>query len=90
MHRSAGMNESSFGVALNDGAKRRLVTGLLGQAFVVAYMTLRVNREATARIADRLIAEEEMYGDDVTEMLDEARLRKPEIDVLDETTWPVI
>ena len=31
-----------------------------------------------------------MYGDDVTEMLDEARLLKPEIDVLDETAWPVI
>ena len=31
-----------------------------------------------------------MYGDDVTELLDEARLVKPEIDVLDETTWPVI
>jgi ATP-dependent Zn protease len=90
MHRSSGMDDSAFGAALRDGAKRKLVAGLLGQAFVVAYMTLRVNRDATARIADRLIAEQEMYGDDVTDMLDESRLRKPEIDVLDETTWPVI
>jgi hypothetical protein len=89
MHRSGGMDGTSGAVA-GDGAKRRLVTGLLGQAFVVAYNTLHVNREATARIADRLIAEKEMYGDDVTEMLDECRLRKPEIDILDETTWPVI
>ena len=29
-------------------------------------------------------------GDDVTEMLADCRLRKPDIDVLDETTWPVI
>jgi hypothetical protein len=34
--------------------------------------------------------EEELYGDDVTDMLDEARLVKPEIDVLDEETWPKI
>jgi hypothetical protein len=26
----------------------------------------------------------------VTQMLDEARLRKPEIDVLDDSSWPVI
>jgi hypothetical protein len=89
MHRSGGMDGTS-GAVVGDRAKRRLVTGLLGQAFVVAYNTMRLNREATARIADRLIAEEEMYGDDVTGMLDECDLRKPEIDVLDETTWPEI
>ena len=38
----------------------------------------------------RLIAAGEMYGDDVTDLLDECRLVKPEIDVLDEATWPVI
>ena len=31
-----------------------------------------------------------MYGDEVTDMLDEGRLVKPEIDVLDESAWPVI
>jgi ATP-dependent Zn protease len=90
MHRSAGMNESSFGAALGDSGKRRLAATLLGQAFVVAYKTVELNKPAVERIADRLIAEGEMYGDDVTTMLDEARLRKPEIDVLDEMTWPVI
>ena len=57
---------------------------------MIAYATIKVNRDATDRIAERLIAEPEMYGDDVTDMLDEARLVKPEIDVLDESTWPVI
>jgi hypothetical protein len=90
MHRSAGLNESSFGAALGDGGKRRLAAMLIGQAFVVAYATIRLNQAAVERIAERLIAEGEMYGDDVTQMLDEARLLKPEIDVLDETTWPVI
>src|SRR4051794_11282503 len=90
MHRSAGMNESAFGAALGDPGKRKLAAGLLGQAFVIAYNTIKLNREATERIAERLIAEGEMYGDDVTEMLDEARLVKPEIDVLDDAAWPVI
>jgi hypothetical protein len=89
MHRSGAMDGTS-GSVVSDGAKRKLVAGLLGQAFVVAYATLRLNKEATLRIAERLIAETEMYGDDVMQMLDEARLVKPEIDVLDETTWPVI
>jgi ATP-dependent Zn protease len=89
LHRSAGM-DGSFGAALSDGAKRKLAAGLLGQSFVIAYATIKLNRDATERIAERLIAETEMYGDDVTEMLDEARLVKPEIDVLDETAWPVI
>jgi hypothetical protein len=90
MHRSAGMNASPFGAALGDPGKRRLAAILIGQAFVVAHATVALNRDAVERIAERLIAEGEMYGDDVTNMLDEARLVKPEIDVLDETTWPVI
>jgi hypothetical protein len=76
--------------ATKDGAKSKLVAGLLGQAFVVAWNTIRVNKEATDYIATRLIAAGEMYGNDVTDLLDGCRLVKPEIDVLDEATWPVI
>ena len=57
---------------------------------MIAYETIKLNKDATERIAERLIAEGEMYGDDVTEMLDEAPSRKPEIDVLDDSSWPVI
>jgi hypothetical protein len=66
------------------------VAGLLGQGFVVAYQTVLQNREATERIADELVAHGELYGDDVTSLLDGVGLRKPDIDVLDETTWPAI
>jgi ATP-dependent Zn protease len=76
--------------AVKDGAKRKLAAQLLGQAFVVAWCTVRLNKESTDYIASRLIAAGELYGDDVTALLDEARLVKPEIDVLDETSWPVI
>ena len=39
-------------------------------------------------MADRLIEARELYGDDVVELLNEARLRKPEIDVLDDSNGP--
>ena len=47
-------------------------------------------QDSTDYIANRLIAAGELYGDEVTDMLDECRLVKPEIDVLDDTSWPVI
>lgn len=73
-----------------DGAKRALTAQLLGQAYVVAYNTIRQNREGVAHVADVLVAEREIYGDDVVRLLDEAKLVKPSIDVLDEDAWPTI
>jgi cell division protease FtsH len=76
--------------ATKDPAKRKLIAQLLGQCFVVAWCTIRANQDQTDQIATRLIAAGELYGDEVTDLLEECRLIKPEIDVLDETTWPVI
>jgi ATP-dependent Zn protease len=92
MHRSGGgiLDADVFAAALGDRAKRTLIAGLLGQAFVVAWCTVRHNRSATERIAERLIAAEELYGDDVTSLLEQSGLERPEIDVLDEATWPAI
>jgi ATP-dependent Zn protease len=92
MHRSGGgiLDADVFAAALGDRAKRELIAGLLGQAFVVAWCTIRYNQEATEKIAERLIQAEELYGDDVTSLLEQARLERPEIDVLDEATWPAI
>ena len=92
MHRSGGgvMDDNPYSATLGDRDKRRLVAGLLGQAFVVAWNTIRLNREGTQHVAERLIAAGELYGDDVTNLLDSAVLRKPAIDVTDETLWPVI
>jgi ATP-dependent Zn protease len=92
MHRSGGgmMDSNPYSATLADRSKRDLVAGLLGQAFVVAYCTVRKNREGTDYIASRLMSAGELYGDDVMQLLEDARLEKPEIDVLDEDTWPVI
>jgi hypothetical protein len=92
MHRSGGgmMDGNPYMATLSDGAKRKLVAGLLGQAFVVAYATIKKNYEGTDYIASRLISAGELYGDDVMRLLEDSRLEKPEIDVLDEDTWPKI
>ena len=91
MNRSPGGPDTNpFGATLADAEKRPLVAGLLGQSFVVAYNTVLQNREATSRVADELVQHGELYGDEVTSLLDGVGLRKPDIDVLDEATWPAI
>ena len=92
MNRSPGGRGRSTrsGPRSPDADKRPLVAGLLGQAFVVAYNTVVQNREATSRVADELVEHGELYGDEVTSLLDGVGLRKPDIDVLDEATWPAI
>jgi Peptidase family M41 len=85
-----GLDNNQFAATLSDRNKRPLVAGLLGQGFVIAYQTVLQNRQATERVADELIAAGEVYGDDVTSLLDGVGLRKPKIDVLDEAIWPAI
>jgi cell division protease FtsH len=92
VHRSGDQVSSAqqMSAVLGDRFKRDFVAELLGQAFVVAYNTIRVNREAADRVADALVARGELYGDEVVKLLDGVDLRKPTIDVLEESTWPVI
>jgi len=92
MNRSGGgvLDENPFAATLNDAQKRPLIAALLGQCFVVAYQTVLQNREGTDYIAGRLISAKELYGDDVTRLLDDARLARPQIDLTDEATWPAI
>jgi len=92
MHRSGGglMDADPMQAVVSDPGKRRLVAGLLGQAYVVAYNTIRANKAGTEHVAHVLVAKREIYGDDVITLLDEAELRKPQIDVLEEDSWPVI
>jgi len=92
MHRSGGgmADGNPFQATQGDPAKRKMIAGLLGQAFIVAWSTIKANREGTDYIASHLMSAGELYGDEVTDLLDGARLVKPEIDVLDEASWPVI
>jgi hypothetical protein len=92
IHRSGSgmLDDDGVSGVLNDRGKHRLAATLIGQSFVIAYNTIRHNREGVARVADRLVAKGEIYGDDVVALLEESNLERPEIDVLDEAAWPVI
>jgi ATP-dependent Zn protease len=92
MHRSGSgeMDAQPLNHTLQDQAKRRNAAMLIGQAMVVAYATISQNREATEKVAERLIAERELYGDEVEELLSSVGLRKPDIDLLEEAAWPAI
>ena len=93
MHRSGGGHDgrrTRSPPRCRDPRKRPLVAQLLGQSFLVAYQTVLQNKEGTDYVAGRLIAAGELYGDEVVDLLEDARLRKPEIDVLDEAPWPTI
>ena len=63
---------------------------MLGQAYVHAYTLIDANRPAVERIADTLVERKEIYGDELLQLLDSANLKKPELDLTKEATWPVL
>jgi hypothetical protein len=93
MRRAGGggpFDEDPIGGTLNDRDKRRAVAALLAQAYITAYTTIGANRERVERIAEELIRRKEMHGDEVVELLDSAHLVRPQIDLLEEGTWPPV
>ena len=92
LHRSGGgmMDQQPLAAVIGDRGKREMVTELLGQCFVVAHATITANKDATEHIADRLIEAGELYGDAVEDLLNDAGLHKPAVDLLEESTWPAI
>jgi cell division protease FtsH len=93
MRRAGGggpFEEDPIGGTLNDRDKRRAVAALLGQAYVTAYVTVAANRDRVEKIAEELISRKEMHGDEVVELLECQHLVRPEIDLLEERTWPPV
>jgi ATP-dependent Zn protease len=84
------MAPDPVGAVLGDRDKRHGAAQLLGQAYVSAYSLINANREGVERIAQLLIERKELYGDEVTELLSSVGLRRPEIDLLDDRTWPEV
>jgi hypothetical protein len=41
-----------------------------------------------ARVADALVGAQELYGDEVVQLLETVDAKAPAIDVLDEAIWP--
>ena len=50
----------------------------------------RDNREPVQRIADTLIQRKEMHGDEVVDLLNAVGLQRPEVDLMDDRTWPKV
>ena len=91
MNRASGQgmyNENPLGAILADRDKKRAAAQILGQAYVTAYALMAANRPALERITNTLIERKELHGDEVVDLLNGVGLRRPEIDLLDDSTWP--
>jgi ATP-dependent Zn protease len=91
MNRAGGggpFDPDPVGAILSDRGKRRAAAQILGQAYVAAQCLIATNRTEVEAIAETLVERRELYGDEVVELLDSQNLRKPEIDLTDERTWP--
>jgi ATP-dependent Zn protease len=84
------MSQDPIAGVLGDQHKRALAAQILGQAFVKAYNLMVLNRDAVEHIANTLVERKELYGDELVELLESAKLRMPTIDLLDERSWPTI
>jgi cell division protease FtsH len=74
--------------ALGDPHKRATAAQILGQAYVKAHNLIAHNKEGVAKIADVVVARREIYGDELLDLLREAKLTEPKIDYTDEAVWP--
>ncbi len=92
MNRATGSAFTGDPVAsiLGDRDKRRAAAQILGQAYVTAYALIASNREQVERIADTLIERKEMHGDEVVDLLNAVGLQRPEVDLMDDRTWPKV
>jgi ATP-dependent Zn protease len=75
---------------LSDRDKRAAAAQLLGQAYVTAVSLISSNRAAIERIAETLVERKEMHGDEVVDLLDQVGLVRPQIDLMDDRTWPTV
>jgi ATP-dependent Zn protease len=73
---------------LSDRSKRPIVAQLIGQAYVAAHNLVVANREAVSHIADVLQARRELFGDELLQLLDGAKIEIPTVDLSDESAWP--
>ena len=92
MNRAGGsmLMEDPVGSILRNQDKKRAAAQILGQAYVTAYALMACNREGIERIADALVERKELHGDEVGELLDSVRLKRPDLDLTKPETWPTV
>jgi ATP-dependent Zn protease len=82
------MAPDPIGAVLGDPDKKRAAAQLLGQAYLTARVLMEANKDKVEAVADALVERRELYGDEVTDLLERQGLTKPEIEYTDETIWP--
>ncbi|MDQ6777720.1 MAG: AAA family ATPase [Actinomycetota bacterium] len=90
MNRASGagmFSDDLLSAVLRDQDKRRGAAQILGQAYVTAYALMAANKDAIGKIATELAERKELYGDEVTDLLNRAGLERPDIDLHDHSTW---
>ena len=93
MNRASGggpFDGDPLGAVLRDPDKRRGAAQILGQAYVTAYALMAANKEAIEKIADTLAERKELYGNEVTDLLNSVGLQRPDIDLHDNSTWATV
>jgi ATP-dependent Zn protease len=84
------LHHDPIGGVLGDPDKRRMAAQLLGQAYVSAHLLVEANRSAVEHVADALVEQKEMHGDEVLDLLEAVRLKQPEVDLTDDRAWPKV
>jgi ATP-dependent Zn protease len=93
MNRAGGgipFQQDPIAAVLGDRDKRAAAAQILGQAYISAYALMATIRGPIEAIADVLIERKEMHGDEVTDLLSSVGLRRPDIDLMDDRTWPTV
>jgi hypothetical protein len=57
---------------------------------VSAFALMANNRPQIEQIAQTLIDRKEMHGDEVVDLLAGVGLKRPEINLMDQRTWPTV
>jgi ATP-dependent Zn protease len=82
------MDQNPYSSVLADRSKGAYVARVLGMAFLLDYHLIRHNKEKVAHIAEVLAEKKELFGNELVDLLNDAQLEIPTIDLLDEESWP--
>jgi len=76
---TGGVHEKGTEVSavLSNPSSRRVVSQLLGSAYIDDWRLMYVNKEAIDQAAEALIAQGELLGDEISGLLESVGLRKP-------------
>jgi cell division protease FtsH len=91
MNRTGSVQDHDVAASvLSDRDKRRIAAQIVGQAYLIAHNFVLQNRKGIEKIADEVVARREIYGDDLVELLESAKLKPAKIDLLEEAAWPML